>query len=889
MALVVLAGLLSGSAAFKLASRSAQTRKQPSFANAAHLFSPHRSVSGERRTGSALLGATVVKSGMDVTREPSSKAAVYKQRLRQVWKRLRLGTASFTLFVALYFSQVMGIRSARASGKSVAPTEGLNSIFRNRGLNTDKVMTKGVAKVEILVSDQQYSKGKESSIKKVGQLGKNIANSLSIKGKKDNVPPTSVRNEIDKGILSALRETEAEFEATGRKLLRFFQGSKLDTLILLLATSVVIPFAKSFKFSPILGFLLTGTILGPNGLNYFNDVHTIDMLGELGIVFFLFEMGLELSIDRLKAMRKDVFGLGTSQFLLTTAVGASVATAFGISAPAAFTIGASLSLSSSAFVLQLLKDKDAVGSRFGKASFGILLLQDLAVVPVLVVVELLSKGGEGLGKALFVAAMKALLTLSTMSFAGKQLLDRLFHFVAKSSSQEAFLSIILSTVLVMSFFTQGIGLSNTLGAFLAGLCLAETKYKYQIESDIAPFRGVLLGIFFITVGFSIDLSLIISKSSTILSMLVLLISTKAAIITMLGLIFGINLASSQQAGLMNAQAGEFAFVAFGIAERGGLISPQLTKLLLTTVAVSMAATPALAELGESITNRIEANKGFNHIIGDDEDAKEVKEDTASDFVFVCGYGRVGKMVCDMLDKKFIRYVAIDNSPAVAIEARSKGKPVFFGDANRPEVLSAFNVGKSRAAILTIDDLKSTNKAIISLRKNFPELPVVVRAKNKQHQDRLETLFPNVQTICPMLPEDSVILTLPFGGAVLQSLGVAKPEINAIMEEARSHYMTTDDDAKDFFTSFQRRLPASSSSTRDSEERENALELGSVIKIVEKEDKTLAIDPLQTNSSKNFNPTMTNNSILSAASDQTVLIGSEAEELVLEEMKECTPP
>ena len=203
-------------------------------------------------------------------------------------------------------------------------------------------------------------------------------------------------------------------------------------------------------------------------MQWIHDEHTIDMLGDLGIVFFLFEMGLELSIARLKSMKKDVFGLGTSQFLITSVAGAGIATACGLPTAAAVTIGGSIALSSSAFVLQLLKDKEAMGSRHGRASFGVLLLQDLAVVPLLVVVELLAKGGAGLGKALTLAAVKAMVAVSCMSFLGRRLLDPIFYFVAKSRSHEAFLSIILSTVLLMSFVTQGIGLSNTLGAFLAG-------------------------------------------------------------------------------------------------------------------------------------------------------------------------------------------------------------------------------------------------------------------------------------------------------------------------------------------------------------------------------------------------------------------------------------
>lgn len=412
----------------------------------------------------------------------------------------------------------------------------------------------------------------------------------------------------------AVVEVKREVKRSLRGLIRSMQGAKLDSLIVLLVTSAVVPIFKRLNMSPIIGFLLFGTLMGPTGLNWVKDIHLIDVIGELGIIFFLFEMGLELSFERLMQMRRDVFGLGTCQFLVTSLLGAAVGTACGLPIPAAVTIGGSLSLSSSAFVLELLKDKKALGTRHGKASFGILLLQDLAVVPLLVIVDLLSKGGTGLARALTLAGMKALVTLSAMSALGRGLLNPIFYFVSKSDSQEAFLSIILSTVLLMSFVTQGVGLSDTLGAFLAGLLLSETKFRYQIESDIAPFRGLLLGIFFITVGFSIDINLLFREAPTIFAMLVSLLVGKASVITALSMMFGMSFAQAQQCGLLNAQGGEFAFVAFGIAERTGLIPKPLAKKLLTTVALSMALTPLLADLGSFFSSKLEEKMGMYPII-----------------------------------------------------------------------------------------------------------------------------------------------------------------------------------------------------------------------------------------------------------------------------------
>ena len=663
-------------------------------------------------------------------------------------------------------------------------------------------------------------------------------------------------------------DVEIEVGRTFENLFTSLQGAKLDTLILLIVTSAVIPIFKAYNVSSILGFLFFGTVLGPNGLHWLKDVHMIDMLGELGIVFFLFEIGLELSLERLMSMKKDVFGLGTSQFLLTSALGTLIGTLCGLPTAAAVTIGGSLSLSSSAFVLQLLKDKKAMGSRVGRASFGILLLQDLAVVPLLVIVELLAKGGSGLGKALTIAFVKALVALTTMSFAGRMVLGRIFFQVAKSGSQEAFLSIILSTVLLMSFVTQGIGLSNTLGAFLAGLLLAETKYRYQVESDIAPFRGILLGFFFITVGFSIDPRLLLTSAPQILLLLTALLASKAAIITGLSMANGMSFSDAQQTGILNAQGGEFAFVAFAIAEKAQLLSPRLNKVLLTTVALSMALTPALAELGAAISAQLDEKKGLggcyfsirfyslymaisifsliphqilfltpntdvSRLLGQDDESSKLREEMVSknNFVLVCGYGRVGKMVCDMLDKQLIPYIAIDSRPQKAMDARAKGLPVFFGDINRPEVLKNFHLDSAKACVITVDDLSAINKAVVSVRKMYPALPIVARAANQQHQKRLEGTFDNVYAMCPMLPEDSVLLTLPFGGAVLQQVGVSKPEIDAILDEFRDMYMEdTTEESIDFFTSFQKRLPPS-----------NSEEVAEAEGVVESED--LVIDPV----------------------------------------------
>lgn len=610
----------------------------------------------------------------------------------------------------------------------------------------------------------------------------------------------------------AVESTTKTIQEAFQDLSKFMQGPKSDTLLLLLATSLITPICKRYGTSPILGFLAAGMLLGPNGCGLISGIHTTETLAELGIVFFLFEMGIELSIERLLSMRKDVFGLGLSQFLLTAVAIAAAGSAFGLPANALVVLGGGLALSSSAFVLQLLKDKDQLATRFGKASFGVLLFQDLAVVPLLVVTPILAGSGTGLAAALGSAVLKANIALGAIALAGRFLLNPLFKTVAEAQSQEAFLGVILLTVLSMSFMTEGLGLSNTLGAFLAGVLLSETKYRYQVEADIAPFRGVLLGLFFVTVGFEIDVNLIASKFPQVLSLVAGIMGIKAAVCTLLSVAFGLSLSTSQQTGLILSQGGEFAFVAFGLARSLGILDGPTTKLLLTSVSLTMALTPAVASLGGKISKKLEEESDFTHYLGQDSDAIEIKE--SEDFAVVVGYGTVGKIVCDLLDRKFYRYVGLETNPNKAIQARNKGLPVFYGDIGRPEVLEAFNVGSAKCVIVCISDKQQANRVVIAIRRLYPEIKIFCRAKDADHAERLQRTL-DVAAMIPILPEDNILMTLPFGGAVLKSLGAAEEEVNAILEAKRKEVL-------------------SGRGLRDSEEEASLLQLG--IKVAEDEDE-----------------------------------------------------
>ena len=554
------------------------------------------------------------------------------------------------------------------------------------------------------------------------------------------------------------------------------QAAVNDALVLLLTTVIIVPLMRRFNTSPILGFLAAGIVLGPNGFGLVRDVATSKALAELGVVFFLFEMGLELSTSKLQSLGADVFGLGTSSFLVTGALLSCAASLAKIPTTTAIVIGAGLALSSSAFVLQLLSERGEVGTRFGRASFGILLFQDLAVVPILVLTPLLagSGGAAAVGTAISIASVKAAIALLFIVLMGKNFLQPVFRFVARSKSSEAFIAVILLTVLGTSSLTQALGLSDTLGAFLAGVMLAETKYKHQVEADIKPFRGLLLGLFFITVGFSIDLNLAMANLGTVVSLVTGLLAVKAAVIAAAGVAIGMSLGSSLRTGLLLSQGGEFAFVIFGLAQGVGVLPVDLAQLLLLVVAISMALTPGLADIGRNIASRMESKRGLIGMRMEDADSAD-----ARDFVMVAGWGRVGQSVCELLDAKLVRYMAFDMSPTRVIDARNKGLPVYFGNACRPEVLRSAGVERARAIVITLDDPKAALQAVQNIRREFPDIRVFCRARDAKHQRLLQAA--GATAIVPELLEASLLL----GGAVLLDYGTPINEVNQLIEKTRS--------------------------------------------------------------------------------------------------------
>jgi monovalent cation:proton antiporter-2 (CPA2) family protein len=559
-----------------------------------------------------------------------------------------------------------------------------------------------------------------------------------------------------------------------------------EALELLAATTIVVPLFRKLRLSPILGFLLAGVVLGPHATGIVKNVEDIGELGELGVLFLLFSMGLELNLDRLRKLRKYAFGMGFLQVTLSATVLGAGAYFMGATAPEAAVIGAALSLSSSAFILQLLAEKGERQSRAGVATFGVLLFQDIAVVPLLVLVPLL--GGTGWVSpselsSVFGAGLRHVLqTLAILNgvvLGGGFVLRRVFSVVADSKSSEAFTSTVLLTVLGTAWLTDELGLSMTLGSFIAGVLLAESSFRSRIMVDTEPFRGLFLGLFFITTGMSMDLSLFVHAPGKMLFLISSLLFWKTAICTLSGLPVGLSLAESLRVGLLIGQGGEFAFVLLAIANKLGFLPDDINTYLVTTVVASMALTPLLYEAGLKLAPIVDK---FVENAGGQPTAESVLEDLNNDepFVLIFGYGPVGSVVGRMLSRKFIRWIAVDISMTRVRSGAAANLPVIYGDSVHPsELLEASGLRTPRAFVITHSTDGVLEECLEAVRLAYPEVPVYVRAKDVDQQKKLLSMGALAQ-----FPE-TLETSLSLGAAVLKSFGTSRSDVSAIRKELRA--------------------------------------------------------------------------------------------------------
>ncbi|KAH9732752.1 K(+) efflux antiporter 2 [Citrus sinensis] len=542
------------------------------------------------------------------------------------------------------------------------------------------------------------------------------------------------------------------------------EASLFDVLWLLLASVIFVPiFQKIPGGSPVLGYLAAGILIGPYGLSIIRHVHGTKAIAEFGVVFLLFNIGLELSVERLSSMKKYVFGLGSAQVLVTAVVVGLVAHfVSGLPGPASIVIGNGLALSSTAVVLQVLQERGESTSRHGRATFSVLLFQ---------------VGFQAIAEALGVAAVKAAVAITAIIAGGRLLLRPIYKQIAENQNAEIFSANTLLVILGTSLLTARAGLSMALGAFLAGLLLAETEFSLQVESDIAPYRGLLLGLFFMTVGMSIDPKLLLSNFPVITGALGLLIGGKTILVALVGRLFGVSVISAIRTGLLLAPGGEFAFVAFGEAVNQGIMSSQLSSLLFLLVGISMALTPWLAAGGQLIASRFEQHDVRSLL------PVESETDDLQDHIILCGFGRVGQIIAQLLSERLIPFVALDvRSDRVAI-GRALDLPVYFGDAGSREVLHKVGAERACAAAITLDTPGANYRTVWALSKYFPNVKTFVRAHDIDHGLNLEKA--GATAVVPETLEPS----LQLAAAVLAQAKLPASEIAATINEFRTRHLS----------------------------------------------------------------------------------------------------
>jgi monovalent cation:proton antiporter-2 (CPA2) family protein len=510
------------------------------------------------------------------------------------------------------------------------------------------------------------------------------------------------------------------------------QGSLVEILVLLGAAITAATLFSRLGFGAILGYLVAGAAIGPWGLGLISDPGEIAHFGEFGVVFLLFLIGIELKPSRLWVMRRLVFGLGGAQVLVTgVALSALASLGLGLDPGPSLVAGFGMALSSTAFGVQLMADRNQLSAHWGRASFSILLFQDLAVVPLLAMVPLLADSGSGLSQDLGLAVAETLGIIVLVIVGGRLLINPLLKLIASTRGAEVFTGMALLLVLGFGWLMEHAGLSMAMGAFLAGVLLADSEYRHQVEVDIQPFRGLLLGLFFMAVGMGIDMGALLSNWTLVLTILVVLLVVKGALIAGLARLSGLDPSGAAQSALLLAQAGEFGFVLFAFAEDMGVMPPAVVEPLVSAIALSMAATPVLAKVGDwlaPLLKRPEEMEGVTPMPGPDDGP-----------VLIAGFGRVGETVARMLHSLEIPCVAIDLDSGNVDRGRKAGTRVYYGDASRPEILRSVGAEKARLLVITLDSPRAAERTLWTARRHFPDLPVHARARDLAMSEHLRAL------------------------------------------------------------------------------------------------------------------------------------------------------
>jgi len=524
-------------------------------------------------------------------------------------------------------------------------------------------------------------------------------------------------------------------------------------LILLISAVLVVALFRAFRLPAMLAYFVVGVLLGPHTFGLMSDTEASRELAEFGIVFLMFSIGLEFSLPQLYAMRKKVLGIGGAQVVITMAIVMGIAKLAGLDWPAAFVIGAALAMSSTAIISKILAERVDLNSRHGRLSIGVLLFQDVAVVPVLVMIPALGMVEANLLDVLGLALLKAAAMLLFLFTVGKWLIKPWFNLVAGQRSRELFVMNVLMVTLLLAYATNLAGLSYALGAFIAGMLISETKFRYQVESDISPFRDILLGLFFISVGMLLNIQQIFNHFGLVLLILISFILFKAIIVALVVKMVKYETGVAIRTGLILAQAGEFSFVILALGVEQKLIGGETLQIILAASLLSMVIAPFLIQYNGRIARKMVRSYTQNsgQVVQEIDDAGK----HLHNHVIICGYGRSGQFLARFLREESIPYIALDIDPSRVLEAAAAGENVMFGDAARRVVLEAAGGARAKALVISYADNRAAMKILHIVQEKYPQLPVIVRTVDDSNMDALREA--GAAEVVPEILEGSLML------------------------------------------------------------------------------------------------------------------------------------
>ncbi|WP_336485240.1 cation:proton antiporter [Methylobacterium nigriterrae] len=604
-------------------------------------------------------------------------------------------------------------------------------------------------------------------------------------------------------------------------------GSYKEAILFLVTAGIVVPLFHRLRLSPVLGFIGAGALLGPFGLGRLADNHhwvshftignrtEITHLAEFGVIFLMFMIGVELSWERLRTLRRLVFGLGSIQVLSSALVIGTILYGLRVPLAAAIIVGLALALSSTAVVLPVLAEQKRLNTPAGRASFAVLLFQDLAVAPILFAIAVLGRSdGSNVGAALALALGQAAVALVIIVVAGRLALRPLFQLVARTKSPELFMAACLLVIVATALTAAASGLSMTLGAFVAGLLLAETEYRRAIEATIDPFKGLLLGVFFVSVGMNLDPAQLVATPGTILGLALALVLIKGTMVLLAAPVMKIARPVAFEAALLLGPGGEFAFVLIGGAVAVGLVPEPVGGAALIVTTVTMVAIPALAFLGRRAGRRI-SNVNLGRA------RAEPPPDKQQNRVIIAGYGRVGRLVGEMLARHKIPYIALDSDAGRVAEQRRLGNPVYFGDSANAELLRRCDIATARALVVTLDNPQAVEAVVETARAERRDLTIVARARDARHATALYDL--GVDDAVP----ETIEASLQLSEAVLVDVGVPMGLVIASIHERRDEYriMLKRKETETRPTFHARRTVGKTVDLRDAQPKDDAVPVG----------------------------------------------------------------